>query len=286
MSTKSKNKRNWKKYNQSLIKRGRIDIWIADDVKEWWYGTGKQIYSNRCIELILTLKFVFHLPLRATIGLIQSILTYNDLEYLDVPDIATLSRRAKTLNVQVKKKKKDKIVLIVDSTGLKVYGEGEWKVRKHGYNYRRTWKKLHVGIDADGEVRALCMSSSNAHDTHYGEQLLQQEKSKITAFYGDGAYDSDVIYTLCEEKGIPQVFVPPRKNTRRDKQHHKLKQENLKIPRDEWKKQSGYHTRSLVETHMYRHKQILSQYLSFRTEASQYTEIVIKTNILNRMLYL
>jgi len=282
--TTTKNKRNWKKYNQSLINRGRLDIWIAEDMETWWYSQGKQTYSNQCIELILTLKFIYHLPLRATIGLTQSILNYHGLEYLQIPDIATLSRRARTLNIQVKKKKKDKIVLIVDSTGLKVYGEGEWKVRKHGWNYRRTWKKLHIGIDVDGEVRTLCMSTSQAHDVRYGKDMLQQEDTPIDTFSGDGAYDSDDIYTLCTEKGIARVLIPPRKNTKLSNDHHPLKQDNLRLPRAEWKKQSGYHRRSLVETHMYRHKQILSPYLSFRSEASQYTEIVLKTNILNKML--
>ncbi len=284
-TTTPKHKRNWKKYNSSLTKRGRIDIWVGENREAWWYGNGRQVYSDQSIELILTLKFVYHLPLKAVIGLMTSLFEMNDIE-VSIPDYTTVSRRARNLTIPLRKQNKKSITLLVDSTGLKVHGEGEWKVRKHGWNYRRTWKKLHVGIDIDGEVRAIIMSSSKAHDAFYGEQLLLQEKTHVHTFSGDGAYDSMSLYMLLEARSVQRVFIPPRKNTNRTKEHHPLKQQNLLLSRETWKKESGYHIRSLVETHMWRHKQILSPYLDFRTEASQRTEILIKTNILNKMLFL
>jgi len=273
----------WNQYNQSLINRGRLNIWIDENITDWWYGHGKHTYSDQCIELILTLKAVYNLPLRATIGFIQSILEYNGI-FVSVPDYSTVSRRAKRLVIPLRKKSKKQVSLLIDSTGLKVFGEGEWKVRKHGYSKRRTWKKLHVCIDTDFEIRSVCMSHSSRYDGIMIDDLLNQEQGNITEFYGDGAYDTNPVYMSLAGRCVNEVYIPPRKNSVLTERTHPYKQQNMQIPRDVWKKQTKYHKRSLVETHMFRHKQLLSPYLSFRNDKAQQTEVMIKCNILNKLL--
>jgi len=249
----------------------------------WWYSNGKQTYSDQCIEFILTLKFVYHLPLRAVIGFVQSIFLMNSM-VVSIPDYTTVSRRAKKIKVSLRKKKKDTVALLVDSTGLKVYGEGEWKVRKHGVGYRRTWKKLHVGVDTDGEVRSVAMSHIHAHDVRYAESLILQETTPVTMFAGDGAYDSTALYQLLEARGVDEILIPPQKNSIVSEKNHHRRNTIITQGIDTWKKQSLYHQRSKAETHMYRHKQLLSPYLDMRNDQSQLNEIRIKCNILNKML--
>ena len=182
------NNRNWKKYNSSLKNRGNINIWIKDieNINEWWYeDKGRNIYSNKTIEFILTLKFLYRLPLRNVIGFMESIFLLNNINInkISIPDYSTLSRRAKKIKVKLNKNlNKDNIYLIVDSTGLKVFGEGEWKVRKHGYNYRRTWRKLHIAIDKNFEVRAVSLTNNDIHDSYVVDEILKQEGSKINTF--------------------------------------------------------------------------------------------------------
>lgn len=217
----------WNQYNQSLINRGKLTVWIDENITDWWYGNGKYVYSDQCIELILTLKAVYNLPLRATIGFVESIFEYNGI-HVSVPDYTTISR-AKKLVVSLKKKPKNYVSLLVDSTGLKVFGEGEWKVRKHGYSKRRTWKKLHVCIDTDLEIRSVCMTHSKRYDGVVIDELLKQEQSSITEFYGDGAYDTNPVYMSLAGRGVGEVCIPPRKNSVLTERTHPYKQHNMQI---------------------------------------------------------
>jgi IS5 family transposase len=281
--------RNWSEYNKSLIRRGRINLWLPSDITDWWYGIGRDVYSDKAIEAVLMIKAVYRLPLRATVGFVQSIFEQSGIE-LSVPDYTTLSRRAKKLNVVLNKSHKDITDLILDSTGAKVYGEGEWKVRKHGWSYRRTWKKIHLGIDSNGEIRAVVMSHSDTHDVVPAKELLAQENVQITDFYGDGAYDSNDIYQELEKRGVSGYHIPPQHNARITRKSHHERNKNIReirrSNRDTWKQESGYHRRSLVETTMFRYKTTFGQQLSFRTESSQKSEIMIKCNILNMFHHL
>jgi IS5 family transposase len=213
-----------------------------------------------------------------------------------VPDYTTLCRRRKTTHVVVPKQKKKTISLILDSTGLKIYGEGEWKVRKHGVGYRRTWRKVHIGIDTDGEIRALSVTHSDVHDCTQVDTILDQvSDDTVTDFYGDGAYDTTPIYMFLDAHDIHTVHIPPRKDAK-IRQHGNLKRPPL--PRDEnlrqirrtsrkrWKHDSGYHTRSLGETVMYRFKTIFGDTLSTRTEQSHTNDVYLKAKILNTFTYM
>lgn len=142
--------KNWSEYEKALVKRGSITFWLSDDFEQvWLYAGAKQRgsqfeYSEKAIEIMLTLKEVFHLTNRGAEGFVRSLFELLNID-LPVPDHSTLSKRAKTLNVRLPKKTNGSMNLVLDSTGLKIYGEGEWKVRKHGYSKHRTWRKLHVG---------------------------------------------------------------------------------------------------------------------------------------------
>ena len=280
---------NWPEYNRALIKRGSLSLWIPHNIADWWYAGDKNTYSDKAIETILTLKAWYKLPLRATVGFLESVFTQAGIP-LRVPDYTTLSRRAQKLSITLVKRTKETTDLILDSTGVKVYGEGEWKVRKHGWNYRRTWKKIHIGMDSLGEIRAVVVTESSVHDNVAVPAILNQEKTPITDFYGDGAYDSRSIYKQLQTRGVQGFHIPPQTNAKiwihgnKEGDPHP-RDENLrairKSTRKKWKEESGYHTRSLGETIMYRYKTTFGQHLSFRKESSQNTEIINKCNILN-----
>lgn len=290
--------KNWSKYNQALKQRGSLIVWIDKDIKNKWKAkpTGKQgsqpIYSNFAITTTLQFGKIFHQRLRQTQGLMESILSMTNIK-LPVPDYSTLSRRGEKLNIILsKKKRKGKIDLVLDSTGLKVYGEGEWKTRQHGKSKRRTWRKIHIGITPDGKIRLCKLTDNKAHDSIAGQDLLVKEQSKINKIIGDGGYDTWYFHTLCQAKGIKNIIIPPAKNAKilrhgNCKSPPYSRDENLrqirKTSRRTWKQVSGYHTRSLVETAIYRFKRIFSDKLDARNFKQQITETMIKARILNKM---
>lgn len=286
--------RNWTTYNQALKQRGSLDLWLPDNLEGVWYQPGKGIYSEVAIELCLIISIIYRLPLRQTQGFIKGLFTQRGIS-VSVPDYTTLSRRRQTMTVIIPKQKKETVALILDSTGLKIYGEGEWKVRKHGWQYRRTWRKVHIGIDTDGEIRALSVTHSDTHDCTQIDTILTQTKDDtITDFYGDGAYDTTPIYMLLAANKISNVHIPPRKDAK-IKQHGNRKKpplvrdENLRAirqtSRQQWKYNSGYHTRSLGETVMYRFKTIFGGTLSTRTDKAHTADIRLKAKILNTFTY-
>jgi IS5 family transposase len=296
-NTKNKKKykiTNWGEYNRSLVKRGSLTLWISEDIIDWWYGTGHDTYSDQAIETMLTIKAVYGLPLRATVGFVQSLFDLLGIP-LSVPDYTTISRRSEHLNILLQKTSKETTDLILDSTGAKVFGEGEWKVRKHGWSKRRTWKKLHIGIDSDGEIRGVVMTDNNIHDSLVVDDILNQEKARITDFYGDGAFDTWETYHSLLAWGVTGFHIPPRTGA---VIHMHANNNRIPYPRDEnlrairkttrkqWKKTSGYHTRSLVENLMFRYKTIFGDHMSFRDVNRQRSEVMTKCNILNTFHFL
>lgn len=286
--------KNWKKYNTSLIERGSLTLWIPDDVEHIWYTEGKGIYTDSAIEIMLTLKALYKLPLRGLQGLVVSIFGLLHLP-LDVPNYSTVSRRAKKPGVSLKKQAKGHINLILDSTGGKVFGEGEWKVRKHGWSKRRTWTKIHIGTDSDGEIRVAVTTENNVHDSTVIDDALAQEESTIDGFWGDGAYDAAPVYMSLVGREVSHIHIPPRKGAKvrihgNTNALPYVRDENIrairKSSRAEWKQSTGYHTRSHIENTMFRYKTNFGERFSFRNKDSQHTEVMVKCNILNTFLAL
>lgn len=294
--------KNWSEYDKALVQRGSITVWLSDGFeKVWRYAGEKQRgaqfeYSDQAIIMMLTIKKVFHMPNRAVEGFVSSIFAWLGVS-LPVPDHTTLSRRGKDLKVALPKRVSGHIDIVLDSTGLKVYGEGEWKVRTHGKSKRRTWRKLHLGVDpASGEIEATMLTENSVDDAEMVEPLLAQVEQTIDRAAADGSYDKRKSYDSLN-RHAPQaaVLIPPRENARiwqhGNAQAERLKRdENLrairKMGRKAWKDKSGYHMRSLVETAMFRYKTAFGDRLSARLLATQTTEALICCAALNRMTHL
>lgn len=291
---------NWSSYNKSLIGRGDITIWISEEVADGWYYDGPDQrgaqfeYSDESIECLLGIKAVFHLPYRQLQGFVGSLIKLMDLD-LKIPSYTQICRRAEGLEIDIEvPKTKNPIYIVVDSTGLKVYGEGEWKTRKHGISKRRTWRKLHLGVDEKtGFIHASVLTENGKGDGDAQQvaEMLDQVECPIDEFSGDGAYDTQNIWALLEDKEIDGI-IPPQKNAiywvdengdLLDMKRNEILKEIEKDGRAEWKKKSGYHRRSLSETAMFRFKTILGPTLYSRKFEKQKTEAKIKVKCLNKM---
>ena len=295
---------NWAEYDASLRQRGSLTVWFSDDAIAGWQAAprttrgGQAWYSSLAILTALTLKAVFRLALRQTEGLIGSIIRLLGLT-LAVPDHSTLSRRAKTLDVPRLRSSSgaepEPVHLLVDSTGLKLCGAGEWLVEKHGTKTRRAWRKLHIGMDADtGEIVAATLTTNDVDDASQIDPLLDQVDAPLISFTGDGAYDQDSVYrTVIDRDPDAVVVVPPRatavlsetadtKPTQRDC-HLQCIAEKGRIG---WQKMSGYNKRSRVEAAIGRYKQVIGDELRFRKDERRATEITVAVHVLNRMLEL
>jgi len=291
---------NWSAYNKGLKQRGSLEIWLdIDIIDEWSYSGDKQQggqfkFSDSCIRTLLQLKVVYKLPYRQLEGFANSILQLMNIDYKS-PSYTQLCRRAKSLEVDIEAPKtKGKIYLVVDSTGLKVYGEGEWKARKHGVSKRRTWRKLHLGVDEKTGIIHSAILTENGKgdgDAQQVKKLLEQTDAEIDKFSGDGAYDTYEVWSMLQELGIEGV-IPPQKNANYwedsdgnllDIKRNDILKEIDRTSRQEWKKKSGYHRRSLSETAMMRYKTIFGSTLYSRIIEKQKTENLIKISCLNKM---
>lgn len=301
MSKRAKKKtyrvENWSEYNRSLIRRGSLMVWIEEDLAEAWRETGPRkpgaprLDSDLAIQMMLTLRCLFRLPLRATQGLAESLFQLMDLD-LPVPDYSTLSRRGGGLPVCLGRDSTEVRHLVCDSTGLKLYGEGEWTARQHGRRQRRTWRKIHLAVDAETQqIEAVTLTEAGEHDAHQFGPLLEQIDSPVHSVIGDGAYDKRTVYEGCATRRAHPV-IPPRKNAKiwqhgnsraaplpRDEHLRRIRQ----VGRRQWKLESGYHRRSLGETTMSRFKRIFGPNLAGREFSRQVTEARIKSRALNRM---
>jgi hypothetical protein len=237
---------------------------------------------------------VFRLALRQTEGLIGSILQLLRLD-LAVPDHSTLSRRAETLRVPRPPSGREPMHLLVDSTGLRLCGPGEWLAEKHGSRTRRSWKKLHVGVDADtGRIVAAALTTNDVDDGSQVGPLLDQVDGPIASFTGDGAFDRDDVYNeVAARHPEAAVIVPPRSSavpsetaetapTQRDRHLQSI----AECGRMGWQKASGYNLRALAEAAISRYKRVIGNTLCSRTDGRQTTEVASAVRALNRMLAL
>src|SRR3954466_10604235 len=291
--------RNWSRYNDALVNRGSLTPWVDRDTLQAWKYQGPTRhgaqfeYSNLAIECLLTLRAVFHLTLRATEGFARSLFELMGVD-LPVPDYSTLCRRAATVRITLPKKATGPLHLVLDSTGLKVYGEGEWKVRQHGYSKRRTWLKLHLAVDPQThEIQAAMVTDPGVTDAETVPALLGQLEDPIEGAAADGAYDRQEVYDALEGRSARAV-IPPRRDAK-IKRHGNTsgprlaRDENLRrirqIGRAAWKEESGYHERSRAETAMFRMKTIFGDGVSSRTPGQQATEAGIRCRALNIMTH-
>lgn len=293
---------NWAEYEAGLRRRGSLTLWITPEALARWAASrrktrgGQPRYSDLAIETTLMLGMVFGLRLRQSEGLLGSVLDMMGLD-LPVPDHTTLSRRARTWKLSGKSKDRQQMAdgpihVLVDSTGLKIYGAGQWLEEKHGSKSRRGWRKLHLAVDANsGEIIAHSLTDQEAGDASQLEPLLDQIHEEIGQFTADGAYDGAPTYdVVLRHSAGAKVIIPPRSNAverpiaqaccQRDDHIASMQIDG----RLKWQTSIGYGKRALVETAMGRYKGIIGPRLRARSFLAQQTEAAIGVTILNRML--
>ena len=290
--------RNWKHYDNALVQRGSLTVWVENSAIDAWLNMNaperrgrRRTYSDTAIECMMTLREVYRLPNRAAEGLTRSIIQLLELD-LPAADHTTLSRRGRKLKLKFKADEKRIIKhLVIDSTGLKVFGEGEWKVRSHGKGKRRTWRKLHLSIDAASAlITASVITDNSTLDRKEVSNLLDQTSGELELVCADGAYDFVNCYRPIENRGA-KPLIPPRSNAViRGRKPFLHRDQNLRqihsLGLDEWKKLSGYHQRSLAETGIFRLKTIFDDRLNARRIDTQSSQALIRCLALNRMTQL
>ena len=290
--------KNWSEYDRALRDRGDITLWISQEAIEAWTApkTGKRgaqpVYAAIAIETTLTLRLLFHLPLRQTEGFLHSVLRLMGLP-LPCPDHTTLSRRNATVNISRfdNRGSQGPVDLIVDSTGLKVCGQGEWHSKKHGEKHRKSWKKLHIGVDGQGWIIASAVTDDHAQDPSQVPALLSQLDRDIDRFIGDGIYDQQPVYTaVTEHSPGARVIIPPRKDAvlspegatspaQRDQRLVAIERDS----RFHWKRTSGYYDQAHAENAFSRYKRTFGGGLRAKRNEAQEREALLGCVLLNRL---
>src|SRR3954471_21368015 len=212
--------KNWREYDQALQKRGSLTLWVTPEAIAAWRPppTGRRgrarRYSDLAIETGHLLRLAFHQPWRQTEGLLRSIGSLLGVG-LEIPDHTTFSRRSLGLSLVTEwKQATEPVDVVIDSTGLKVYGAGEWQTEKQGERSRRTWRKLHLAVNSDsGEILASELTTKEVGDLSMVGPLLEQIQSPLLSVMADGAYDAEPVYraiTARQPDLPPAVIIPPR----------------------------------------------------------------------------
>ena len=293
---------NWPAYDAALRKRGDITVWFDDDAIASWRGRPQhkrgapRRYSDLAITTALTLRLVFHLPLRQAEGFVRSLLAVMDLD-LEAPDHTTLSRRNKTVDVpMLSRRLDDPMHLVIDSTGLKMLGDGEWHAHKHATsNKRRTWRKLHLGVDGEGFIVASALTERTRDDGPVAVELIDDLDRPVERFTGDGAYDTQPVYAALTRAGTAdiEIIVPPRRTasaTRSPNGVHPQRAAAIarigEVGRRQWRKEVGADQQARAENAVFRYKRTFGDRLRSKGMEAQRRERTIGVNILNKMALL
>jgi hypothetical protein len=297
LQPKSKDKyklTNWREYNKGLKNRGKITIWIKDEVLRSWSYEGKRErggkieYSDLAIEICSSIKILFKLGYRQTEGFIESLFEIMRVD-IPVPSYSQINRRVRKLKISFEKfNKEGDIDIVVDSTGLKVYGEGEWKVRKFGWSKHRTWRKLHLFMDTESQmILEEELTENNVSDDKVAEDFLDKTDLDLNSFRGDGGYDKKGVRKKLTKKKIKEI-IPPQSNavTSKDpalENRNKAIKRIKKVGRKKWKQEVRYHKRSRIEVAMFRYKTIIGNKISSRKFENEKVEVRLGCKILNKM---
>ena len=299
--------RNWKDYNKALVERGNLTYWISKDVLAQWQYQGKRCrggvryYSDLAIQTALIIKELFHLPYRSCEGFLKSLLKYLNLPNLKIPHYTTLSRRASSIRPQLTRQVQQQHALhvLIDSTGISLYGEGEWKRKRHGEDNQKAWVKLHLAVNwKTRTILSMLTSGSRAQDGDYLAPLIDDIASPIEAIYGDGAFDRWKCYLKAFERGAV-LITPPQRGARLqvENRNHSIMDalncrdnairwirsyEVFEEGRRQWKINSDYSRRALVENTMYRLKSLFGDVVRCRDIKNQITQLTLRCYILNQ----
>ncbi len=287
---------NWPEYEAGLRRRGDLTVWLSEDAIDSWREPpsgkpgGQRTYANIAIEAALTIRMIFHLPLRQTEGFLRSLAGLLQVD-LPIPDHTTLSRRlTKLSDIQFRRPPTDgPIHLLIDSTGLRIHVGPLRKPPK-----RRAWRKLHLAVEGDtGEIVASDLTDRRTHDCTLVGPLLEQIPKPLASLSADGAYDTEGVYEAAQSKGegrTVRMLIPPGRDAQlaprpsgaleeRNRNIHSVRE----LGRREWYKRSGYSKRSMVENTVYRYKTIIGRSMRSRTFVGQGVEVQLASKILNTM---
>ena len=286
---------NWPDYDAALVRRGAVTVWFTDEAIAAWHAPatgrrgGQPIYSTLAIETALTIRLVFHQPLRQTEGLLRSIADVLGVD-IAIPDHTTLSRRGVGLKVLPRDvHRAEPLHFVVDSTGLKIYGEGEWLDAKRGSRSRLRWRKLHIGINAETlDVEVAELTPDDVGDVSAVPDLLKQIDSSVASLIADGAYDVEAVYdAVAERHPGAAVIIPPRATTVANEAATSRRERRITMMAQHGRigsqRRSGYNRMSLIETAIYRYKTIIGRRLCARSLPNQRTEAKVGCNALDRM---
>ena len=292
---------NWPEYDKALQRRGSLTVWVTPEAIAAWQPprTGQKgrprDYSEVAIETGHLLRLAFGRPWRQTEGLLRSITALLGLD-IGVPDHTTFSRRSPGLvlaETLARVQESGPVHVVIDATGLKVFGAGEWLAEKHGERSKRTWRKLHLAVDPDGgEILACELTSNEEGDASQVGPLLEQIPGPLGSVIADGAYDGEPVYRAVSERQPDppvDVVIPPRSTaapsagadttpSQRDRHIQTIRDRG----RLGWQKAVGYGRRSLGETAMFRYKAVIGRGLRARTLPAQKTEAKVGCAVLNR----
>jgi IS5 family transposase len=292
--------RNWSEYEAGLTRHGDLTLWLEEAAMAAWQAPrrstpgGQAWYSDAAIELVLMLRLAFHLALRQAEGFAVSVLRLLGQE-LRVPDHTTLSRRRRGFaGRQPKVVPNGPLHLVIDSTGLKLFGQGEWDEEKHGRT-RRSWRKLHLAVDAGtGEIVACLLTDNAADDAGQVPALLEAIEGAIASVVADGAYDGEPVYRAIaghQPDPPPDVIIPPRASavpSTEDAEAQSQRDRHIRLiaekSRMAWQKATGYGRCSLAETAVGRYKGISGPKLRARILPAQQGEVAMAAEVLNRMI--
>lgn len=293
--------RNWSEYNDALMRRGDITIWLSADAVVQWYerervydGTGApRRFTDFAIITCHELRQVYRLPLRQTQGFINSLFWLMGLP-LVCPNFSCLSKRLKELKIKAPKyRKTDKPLdgvhaIAIDSTGLKRFGRGEWHQEKYELSNRASWCKLHVGVNQNHYFEACALTDRFTHDDQLIKPLLAQINEPIDHFSGDGAYDETPTYdALIAHSPNVDVVIPPRSNAVLSDNSAAMRNRNIQEINDhgrmQWQKQREYGRRNYSELGVQRYQKILGDSLHAREITRQKQEAMIGCGVINKM---
>ncbi len=284
------------------MRRGSLTFWVDEEAVQAWRdatrrglrGGRPRVYADTAIECALMVRAVFPLSLRATQGFLEFLVELMDVP-LPVPDYTTVSRLQAGLALELGSLHTSKPRhVVIDTTGLKIFGAGEWYVRKHsmGQGRRRSWRKLHLGVDeATKEIVAVDLSTSSVHDSPHMPEVLDRVRDEVCQVSGDRAYDTGTCYQAILAPGAMPT-IPPRRNARlstakdppafraqRDAVVRRIEAEG----RYPWRTSSGATRQSLAENAVSRFKALLGVKLAARRFENQQVEALVKCRVLNRM---
>lgn len=292
---------NWSEYNKSLTNRGDIFLYFTPQSLRNWHNTKGRpsqgrplVYSNAAIEVCLLLRELLRLPLRQTQGFVRGLIKQAGFK-VSCPDYSTFCRRAegvcKKLKRFVQVRTAGPVHVLVDASGLRVFGEGEWKVRTHGKGKRRIWKKVHIAVDRNKRtIISTEITDGNCADVTQLEPLLKPLTS-LASVTADGAYDSKQARQYINKRKASPI-IPPDENAIISKKQPKERNKAVRFIRangdDEaarkmWKQKAGYYQRSLVENSFFRAKTIFGGNLRSRSKPNQQAEWLLRCHLLNKM---